>query len=344
MKQIDYRSDTITQPTDKMRLAMANAKVGDDVYGEDPTVKALEEKAADMMGKEAALFVVSGTMGNQLAVKTHTRPGDEMILEKDSHIFYYEVGGIGAISGVQARTLESNLGVINPEMIREAIRGEDIHFPVSSLICLENTHNKSGGTVIPLENMEAIYEIAKENQIPLHLDGARIFNASTYLKTDVKNIAKYTDTIMFCLSKGLCAPIGSLLLGSKDFIVRARKNRKMLGGGIRQGGIIAAAGIVALEDMVDRLEEDHTTARALADGLNNITGLSVNPETVQTNIVMCDIIKENLTAIELVNSLKSEGILSTVISSKRIRFVTNYHIGKEDVEQTLKSIGDLISN
>ena len=229
-------------------------------------------------------------------------------------------------------------------MIREAIRGEDIHFPVSSLICLENTHNKSGGTVIPLENMEAIYEIAKENQIPLHLDGARIFNASTYLKTDVKNIAKYTDTIMFCLSKGLCAPIGSLLVGSKDFIVRARKNRKMLGGGIRQGGIIAAAGIVALEDMVDRLEEDHTTARALADGLNNITGLSANPETVQTNIVMCDIIKENLTAIELVNSLKSEGILSTVISSKRIRFVTNYHIGKEDVEQTLKSIGDLISN
>ncbi len=344
MKHIDYRSDTITQPTDKMRHAMANAIVGDDVYEEDPTVRALEEKAADMMGKETGLFVPSGTMGNQLAVKTHTKHGDEIILEKDSHIYYYEAGGMGAISGVQGRTLESNLGVMDPEMIRDAIRGDDIHFPTTSLICLENTHNKSGGTVIPLENMEAIYEIAKENQIPLHLDGARIFNASTYLKTDVKNIAKYTDTIMFCLSKGLCAPIGSMLVGSKEFIGKARKNRKMLGGGMRQAGIIAAAGIIALEDMVERLEEDHTHARALGEGLNDISGLSVNPETLQTNIVMCDITKENLTAIELVTSLKKEGILSSVISSKRIRFVTNIHISKEDVEQTVESISGLINN
>lgn len=343
MKQIDYRSDTITQPTDKMRHAMANAIVGDDVYEEDPTVKALEEKAADMMDKEAGLFVPSGTMGNQLAVKTHTRPGDEIILEKDSHIYYYEVGGMGAISGVQGRTLTSNLGAIDPEIVRDAIRGEDIHFPSTSLICLENTHNKSGGTVIPLENMEAIYEIAKENQIPLHLDGARIFNASTYLKTDVRNIAKYTDTIMFCLSKGLCAPIGSILVGSKEFITKARKNRKMLGGGMRQAGIIAAAGIIALEDMVDRLEEDHATARALGEGFNNITGLSVNPETLQTNIVMCDITKENFTAIDLVTSLKKEGILSTVISSKRIRFVTNYHIGKDDIEQTIQIVNRMIN-
>ena len=344
MKLIDYRSDTITQPTLEMRKAMANAPVGDDVYGEDPTVRALEEKAADLMGKEKALFVVSGTMGNQLAVKTHTNPGEEIILEKNSHIFYYEAGGIGALSGVQNRQIAGKNGVMDSYEIQEAIRDADIHFPKTSLICLENTHNKSGGTVIPLENMENVYNIALQANISVHLDGARIFNAAEYLKTNVKNIAQYADSVMFALSKGLCAPVGSLLTGSNEFIDRARKYRKMIGGGMRQAGIIAAAGIVALDQMVSRLEEDHYHAKLLADGLNNIEGLKVDMDTVQTNIIMCDIIEPGLNSSALVEVLKEEGILCTAINPERIRFVTHYYIRKEDVATTLYVINKLASS
>lgn len=344
MKLIDYRSDTITQPTLEMRKAMANAPVGDDVYGEDPTVRALEEKAADIMGKEKALFVASGTMGNQLAVKTHTNPGEEIILEKNSHIFYYEAGGIGALSGVQNRQIEGKNGVMDPLEIREAIRMADIHFPKTSLICLENTHNKSGGTVIPTENMEIIYDIARQSDVSVHLDGARIFNAATYLNIDVREIAQYADSIMFALSKGLCAPVGSILTGNSEFIDRARKYRKMIGGGMRQAGIIAAAGIVALDQMVSRLEEDHNNAKLLAEGLNNIEGLQVDMDTVQTNIIMCDIKEPGLDSTPLVEVLKNEGILCTAITSKRIRFVTHYYIRKEDVATTLYVINKLSSS
>ncbi|MFZ7130929.1 MAG: low-specificity L-threonine aldolase [Eubacteriales bacterium] len=343
MKMIDYRSDTITQPTHEMRKAMAEAPVGDDVYGEDPTVRQLEEKAAELMGKECALFVVSGTMGNQLAVKTHTHPGDEIILEKNSHIFYYEVGAIGALSGVQSQQIKGNHGRMNPQDIREAIREDNIHFPKTSLICLENTHNKSGGTVIPLEDMKHIYEIGQSAEIPIHLDGARIFNACTYLKTNVKNIAQYADSIMFALSKGLCAPIGSILVGNKSFIQKARKYRKMFGGGMRQAGIIAAAGIVALDQMVSRLDEDHYHARILAEGLNEFQQLSVDMKTVQTNIIMCDMIETSLTSAQMTTILKQEGVLCTSITEKRIRLVTHYHIRKEDVHDTLQIIKNVLT-
>lgn len=341
MKIIDYRSDTITQPTDEMRKAMSQAPVGDDVYREDPTVKKLEEKAAELMGKEGALFVVSGTMGNQLAVKTHTNHGDEIIVEKDSHIFYYEVGGAAFISGVQCRQIEGKYGVMNPEEIKKNIREDNIHFPKTSLICLENTHNKWGGTVIPQENMKEINHIGNNHGIPIHLDGARIFNASTYLKRDVKDIAKYAHSIMFALSKGLCAPVGSMLVGDREFIERARKYRKMLGGGMRQAGIIAAAGIVALDKMIDRLEEDHYNARILAQGLNNIEFCSVDMETVQTNIIMCDITSDELTTEILVHKLKKEGILCTAITSKRIRFVTHYYINERDIIDTIAIINNI---
>lgn len=338
MKNIDFRSDTVTLPTEKMREAMARALVGDDVYGEDPTVCALEELGAKKLGKEAALFVPSGTMGNQIAVKTHTLAGHEVIVEHKSHIFHYEVGALAAICGVQAHPISSDMGAIDPNCLRAAIREEDIHYAKTGLICLENTHNQHGGTVVPIEDMKALYEIAREYEIPLHLDGARIFNAATYLKTDVKNIAKYADSIMFCLSKGLGAPVGSMLVGNKDFIEKARKIRKMFGGGMRQAGIIAAAGIVSLEEMVNRLEEDHITAKSLGEGLSQINGLKVDLKTLQTNIVMCDVIDPKIDIHQLVGDLAKEGILCATAGVNRIRFVTHYPISVEDIDYTLGTI------
>lgn len=338
MRYIDLRSDTVTVPTEEMREAMFKAEVGDDVYGEDPTVKKLEEMAADIMGKEAALFVTSGTQGNQLSVMTHTHHGDEIILEENCHIITYEVGGIGYLSGVQARTVKSSKGVIDPKEVKKAIRTEDIHFPPTSLICLENTHNKAGGTVTPVNVMKEIYEIAKEHNIAVHLDGARIFNAAAYLDVDVKEIAQYADSVMFCLSKGLCAPVGSIICGTKDFIKKARKYRKMLGGGMRQAGIIAAAGIVALEKMTKRLKEDHDNAKFLAEGLNSIPGIKVDMETVQTNIVMSDISGLNMTGKEFALKLLEKGIKINGDNSYTVRFVTHKYVNKNDIEKTLEVI------
>lgn len=342
MKFIDLRSDTVTIPTDEMREAMFKAEVGDDVYGEDPTVKKLEEMAAEIMGKEAAMFVTSGTQGNQICVMTHTRPGDEIILEERSHIITYEVGGIGYLSGVQAKLIPGQKGVMYPEQIVGAIREDDIHQPRTALICVENTHNRAGGTVIPLAILQKTYETAKRYGIPVHMDGARIFNAATYLNVSVKEIAQYADSVMFCLSKGLCAPVGSMVVGTKDFIKRARKYRKMLGGGLRQAGILAAAGIVALEKMTKRLEKDHENARLLAEGLNAISGIKLDMETVQTNIVICDLSELKMTSYELSQKLLEKGIKVNGGSSPSIRFVTHYGIKREDIEKTVSAVKEAV--
>ena len=342
MKLIDLRSDTVTKPTEKMRKAMYKAEVGDDVYRDDPTIIELEYKAAKKLGKEAALFVPSGTMGNQVAVLTHTQRGEEIILEENSHIFINEVGGIAILAGVQAKTLKGVSGALNVNDVENAIREEDIHYPKTSLICIENTHNKAGGKVIPIENMKSIYELGKKHSIPIHLDGARIFNASTYLNVDVKEIAQFADSINFCLSKGLCAPIGSVLVGSNEFINKARKNRKLLGGGMRQAGILAAAGIIALDEMTLRLQEDHENAKNLAEGLAEIPGIHLDVEGVQTNIIMVDVSGMGINGNQLADSLKKYNILINGSKDGNIRLVTHAYINKHGIDKVLKSFKNLI--
>jgi len=320
---------------------MYNAQVGDDVYGEDPTVNRLEEMAANIMGKEAALFVTSGTQGNQICVMAHTQPGDEIILEEKCHIITYEVGGIGRLAGVQAKLIDGKHGIMDPSDIEAAIREDDIHFPKTGLICLENTHNRAGGTVIPMDILKSTYEVAKKYDIPVHMDGARIFNAAAYLNIPAKEIAKYADSVMLCLSKGLCAPVGSVIVGSRDFIARARKFRKMLGGGMRQAGFLAAAGIVALETMTSRLAEDHENARLLAHGLSEIPGITIDIETVQTNIVICDISGLKMTASEFAAKLYEKGIRVNGGISATVRFVTHYWIKRNDIETAIEAIKSL---
>lgn len=345
MKIIDFRSDTITEPTEEMRKAMYNAEVGDDVYGEDPTINKLEEIAAEKVGKEAALFVPTGTMGNQVALLCHTQRGQEIILDDWAHIFRFEVGGLGFLSGLQARTIESERGVMDPEMVKRAIVDDDnIHHAKTGLICLENTHNMAGGVVVPLENMKEIYNIAKDKNLPVHLDGARVFNASVYLQCDVKEITQYTDSVMFCLSKGLCAPVGSILAGDKEFIKKARKFRKMLGGGMRQAGVLAAAGIIALENMVDRLQEDHHNIQLLAEGLGNIDGIEIDKETIHTNILMINIKNTKYDSQQLVNMMNEKGVLTNPITDEIIRFVTHRYISQEDIESTIAIVNDLLVN
>ena len=338
MKYVDLRSDTVTLPTEEMRDSIYHAPVGDDVYGEDPSINRLEKMAANIFGKEAAMFVASGTQGNQICVMTHTQPGDEIILEEKCHIITYEVGGIARLAGVQAKLIHGKKGIMDPSDIEAAIREEDIHQPKTGLICLENTHNRAGGTVIPLDLLKGTHEVAKRHNIPIHMDGARVFNAATYLKVPVKEIADYTDSIMFCLSKGLCAPVGSIVIGSKGFISKARKFRKMLGGGMRQAGFLAAAGIVALEKMTSRLNEDHDNALLLAKGLSRIPGITIDMDTVQTNIVICDISGLKMTGEEFSAKLHEKGIRINGGNTSTVRFVTHYWIEKEDIEATLKAV------
>jgi len=331
---IDLRSDTVTKPTAEMRKAMAEAEVGDDVYGEDPTVNRLEELAAEMFGKEAALFVASGTMGNQVSIMAHTQRGDEVILEADSHIFWYEAGAMSVLSGVMPHPIKGNNGAMDPEEVRRAIRPKDIHFPRTSLISIENTHNRSGGRVVPLENFKAIYEIAKQFDMNVHIDGARIFNAAIASNVPVKEYAKYADSLMFCLSKGLCAPVGSIVVGSKEFIERARKARKILGGGMRQAGVLAAAGIVALTKMVDRLREDHENAKFLAVKLREI-GYMVNPEEVETNMVILRTDNLRVNAHQLLKAMKERGVLAVAFSDSSIRLVTHNDVSRSDILRAL---------
>jgi threonine aldolase len=297
---VDLRSDTFTQPTGKMRDAMANAPVGDDVFEEDPTVNRLEGLAASMVGKEAALFVVSGTMGNLVATLTHTRPGDEVILGANSHIYGYEVGGMARIGGLMPRVVDDSEGVIRPEQVLKALRGDNIHYAPTSLVCMENSHNMSGGRVTDVKETRALAEAVHEKGLKLHMDGARVFNAAAALGVEVTELTKPVDSVMFCLSKGLSAPVGSILAGDREFVARARKFRKILGGGMRQAGVIAAAGIIALEDMVDRLREDHARAKRLAKELAGIPGVSVIESNYQTNILLIDIEGTSLGASQFV--------------------------------------------
>ncbi|NLT96188.1 MAG: low-specificity L-threonine aldolase [Clostridia bacterium] len=340
---IDLRSDTVTKPCAKMRELMAQAEVGDDVYGEDPTINQLEKLAAEKMGKEAALFCASGTMSNLIAVLTHTSRGDEIILEKSSHINLNEVGGAAMIAGVMPNTIIGANGKVSVRQLKEAIRPENIHYPKATLLCLENTSNFGGGTVYTVEETKELAAVAREKGLKLHIDGARIFNAAVYLKVSVGELVLEADSVSFCLSKGLGAPVGSVLVGTKDFIDKARKYRKMLGGGLRQAGIIARAGIYALENLVDRLEEDHENARKLALGLKSLKGIYIPLDTVQTNIVMVDIERSDLNAFELAKTLKNLGILVSIINERRLRFVTHRDVTSQDIDVVIEVMEKLLA-
>jgi threonine aldolase len=340
IKMIDLRSDTVTKPTVEMRQAAFEAEVGDDVYGEDPTVTRLEEEAAKVLGKEAALFVTSGTQGNQIAVLTHTRPGNEIILEENSHIFYYESGAVAALAGVQTRTIPGVKGAMDPEVVEAAIRAEDQHFPETGMICVENTHNRAGGAIISPENMEAIYSVACKNAVPVHVDGARLFNAAAGSGRDVKEFTKHCDTVQICLSKGLGAPVGSIIAGDKSFIQRARKWRKRLGGGLRQVGMIAAPGLVALTTMRERLIEDHEKAAVLKEALQSSKGISVVND-VDTNIVVADVQGTGLSSKEYVDVLKEKGILIGGFGADTVRFTTHYDVTMEDIRKTANILKSL---
>ena len=337
MRIIDLRSDTVTQPTPEMRLAMAEAEVGDDVFGEDPTVNRLEAMAAERLGKEAALFVASGTMANLVSGLTHCQRGDEMVLGSEAHIFHNEVGAIAALGGVHVRTVPNDArGMIDPAAVEAAIRmPTNLHHPRTALVCLENTHNRCSGDVLDAEDIGAIAEVAHRHDAALHIDGARIFNAAVALGVPPAELARQADTVSFCLSKGLSCPVGSLVCGSQEVIARARKYRKMVGGGMRQAGVIAAAGIVALDTMVDRLAEDHANAKHLARGLAAIPGLTLAPDSIQTNIVIFEV--TDRPAPEFMDSLKGQGVLTSYTGGRKVRMVTHYGISAEDIDEALNA-------
>jgi len=335
LRVVDLRSDTVTLPTREMLEIIPKSPLGDDVFREDPTVNRLEEMAARRVGKEAALLVTSGTQGNLTSLMTHTKRGDEVILEAESHMYYYEVGGLSALGGVMARTVKGTMGVLDPRDVESAIRPADIHCPQTTLICLENTHNRAGGVAVSPSQIGAITDVAKRHGISTHMDGARVFNAAIALNVDVKELTKDVDSVMFCLSKGLGAPVGSLVCGSAEFVERARRVRKMLGGGMRKAGVIAAPGIVALERMVDRLRDDHRNARLLAEGLAMIKGISVSMQTVQTNIVVFDISGTGMNTKQLISKLNEHGVKATSFSEKLMRMVTHWGIEREDIEYAL---------
>jgi len=342
VKIIDLRSDTVTLPTEEMRQAMYEAQLGDDVFREDPTVNRLEEMAAQAMGKEAALFTVSGTMANLVAILTHTHHGDEIIAGNEAHMLWYEVGGASALGGVGIRTVPNNEdGLMDFDRVEQAIRSKNIHYPETTLLCLENTHNRCGGAVITPEYTNNIARLAHKHGLRIHLDGARIFNAAVALNIPATELTQPVDSVCFCVSKGLSAPVGSLLCGTKDTIEKARKWRKMLGGGMRQAGIIAAAGIVALQKMVNRLAEDHATARRLAIGLANISGIGVNPEAVRTNIINFDT-PSKITANEFVHGMAARGVKFIDRGGQTVRAVTHRMINEADVDEALERIGLLM--
>jgi threonine aldolase len=342
MKIIDFRSDTVTKPTPAMREAMATAEVGDDVYGEDPTVNKLEELAADMLGKEAGLFVASGTMGNLVSVVAHCQRGQEIILGDQSHIFKYEVAGATVIGGVAYHIIPNDRnGKLNPTDVQNAIRGENVHYPETGLVCLENTHNVSGGTVLSIAEMKQIADISHEKNIPVHLDGARVFNAATFLECKISEVVADLDSVQICLSKGLAAPAGSLVVGKRDFINRARKIRKMVGGGMRQAGVLAAAGLISLTEMSQRLYDDHYNARQLAERLTLVKGFHVDLNTVQTNIVRVDLDETTPDAATWVAMLKKEGVLINAMGARILRFVTHNDVDRNDVDAALTIISKL---
>lgn len=339
---IDLRSDTVTKPTPAMRKAMVEAEVGDDVFGEDPTVNALQEKVANLLGKEAALFTPSGTMANQLSIKSHTQPGDEVIIEATSHPYNFEGGGGAVLSGIQFHCLKGLRGILDASQIEEAIRPNDHHFPVTRLICLENTHNRGGGAIYPIDKMAEIYRLAKSKGLLVHLDGARLWNASVATRIGLHEYGQWADSVSVCLSKGLGAPIGSLVAGSRIFIDRVHRFRKMFGGGMRQVGIIAAAGRYALDHHLERLKEDHQNAKRLAVGLKELKGVSLDPKHVETNIVIFDVTETGKTGLQIAEAMKHHRILIHAFGKTQIRLVTHLDVSGEDIEIALKAFEEVL--
>lgn len=339
---LDLRSDTVTQPTDAMRAAMAAAPVGDDVYGEDPTVNRLQELAAGLTGKEAALFMPSGSMGNLVAVKCHTQPGDQVILQAHAHILQYEMGGLCWFSGAIPVTREGKRGILRPEEVADAIQtGGPYYRMKTGLVCVEDTHNFGGGSVYPLDYLAGIRAAADAGGVPVHMDGARVFNAAVAQGIPVSQITRHVDSVMLSLSKGLSAPVGSVLCGSAEFIERARRVRRVVGGGMRQAGILAAAGILALETMVDRLAEDHAAARRLAEGLAEWPELGVDPNP-ETNIVVCRPAGGAAFCARVVRELKERGVWVSQLTPDTIRLVTHRHIGYNEVALALAAFGEVL--
>lgn len=337
---VDLRSDTLTVPTPAMRRAMAEAQVGDDVWEEDPTVQRLEARAAARFGKAAGLFVASGTMGNQVAVLAHTEPGQEVLADADSHMLNLEVGGIARLSLCQTRPLQTERGLPDPDAVRHAIRPQNIHIPRTGLLALENTHNLKGGVAFTPEEITEVAAVAGEHGVPVHLDGARIFNACVALGRDAREYGQVVDTVQFCLSKGLAAPVGSLLLGPEAFVARARRMRKLVGGGMRQVGILAAAGLVALDTMVDRLADDHRNARRLAEGLRGLPGLRVDPARVPTNIVIFEVTRPG-GAAQLVEGCRACKVKIHAVGPTAIRCVTHKDVDAEDIERALAAVQEI---
>jgi threonine aldolase len=345
---VDLRSDTLTLPTPEMREAMARADVGDDVWGEDPTVARLEALAAERMGKEAGLFVTSGTQGNLVSVLAHVAPGQEVVLDLDSHVFNYEVAGAAVIGGVQMRPVPTARGFLAPEQVREALRPANIHLPTTGLVCIENTHNRHGGTCCTPEEIGAVAAVAHAAGVPVHLDGARLFNAAVALGRDARDFTRDVDSVTFCLSKGLAAPVGSVVCASGQFVGRARRLRKMLGGGMRQAGVIAAAGLVALQRMVDRLREDHANARALAEGLARLPGVRVDLASVQTNIVVLRVEGRagksgEALAQDLVQGCAGRKVKVHAMGPAAIRCVTHKDVDAEDIARALEAFREITS-
>jgi threonine aldolase len=338
---IDLRSDTVTRPSAEMRRAMAEAEVGDDVYGEDPTVARLEEEAAAALGFEASLFVPSGTMGNQIALRLHGSPGDEVICDVLSHIFRFEMGGMAALSGLMPRTLPSPRGLLDPEAVEAVIDRDPTYHARTGLLAVENTHNIAGGVVYDRPRLERLLDVAKRHGLPVHLDGARIFNAAVALGMPAAAVVQGFDSVMFCLSKGLGAPVGSMLCGSRDFIREARRMRKMFGGGMRQAGVIAAAGLIALRQGPGRLAEDHENARRLAAALAGLPGVEIDPATVQTNILVCrigDIGGHQGRAAGFLARLEENGVLASHVSTDQVRFVTHLDVTGPRIDEALQRI------
>lgn len=331
MDVINLRSDTQTLPTPEMLAAIETAPLGDDTYGEDPTVKRLEEMAARLLGKEAAMLCISGNMANLACLMAHGGPGDEVILDPESHIYYYEVGGLASVAGLMPMPVPTHGGKMDPADVRAAVRRPNLHYPVPRLLCLENTHNRSGGRVTPLALHNDLCDTAHNLGLTVHLDGARIFNAAIAQGVPASAYAERVDTLMFCLSKGLSCPLGSIALGSRETIARADRARKRLGGGMRQAGIIAACGIVALETMVRRLADDHANARTLAEAVNAIPGLSVDMATVETNMVYVDHSPSGLDTADVLSRLKAAGVLASGRPPRHIRLVTHRHYGPSDM-------------
>lgn len=331
MPTIDLRSDTVTKPTPPMREAMLRAEVGDDVFGEDPTVNRLQEKVAGLLGKEAALFVPSGTMGNQLCIKAQTAPGDEVICESGAHFLHYEGGAMAMLSGAQPRPLAGVNGILTAEQVEDAIRPSIYYYPPTRLIALENTHNLAGGVVYPLSEIHRIHELARSYNLKMHLDGARLWNASIASGIPLQNYCRYFDSASVCLSKGLGAPVGSVVAGSADFITHARRLRKVFGGGMRQAGILAAAGIYALDHHLQRLAEDHANARLLAENLSAIEGVRINLNTVQTNIVIMDIAATRITPAVAVEKLARNGVLVVPFGKTTLRAVTHLDVDRQGI-------------